>query len=205
MSRKGFLYVVSAPSGAGKTTLCSRLSRLVPAVAYSVSHTTRSPRQGESDGVDYYFVSPERFKEMADGGGFVEWAAVHGHLYGTSRAELERLFGQGKDVILDIDTQGAAQIKRSGTPGVFIFILPPSMEELERRLRGRGLDDEGEIKRRLGRAAEEIKSYREYRYVIVNENLDAALDALMAVVAAERHTVDNIEPGWMKERFGVLS
>jgi len=202
-SSAGVLYIVSAPSGAGKTTLCKELSKVMPALSHSISHTTRKPRPGEVDGEHYYFVDAEKFMEMVASGEFVEWATVHGNLYGTSRAELTRLFDQGREVIVDIDTQGAMQIKKSGTPGVFIFILPPSMEELERRLRGRESDDDNEIKRRLGRAVDEIRSYGEYDYVIVNDDFDRALDALRSVMIAEKNTVDRIDRVWMKNKFGI--
>ena len=199
----GMLFIVSAPSGAGKTTLCKELSGVMPSLAHSISHTTRKPRPGEVEGEHYYFVTGDEFRRIADGGGFAEWAAVHGNLYGTSRAELKRLFDLGKDVKLDIDTQGATQIKSSGVPGVFIFILPPSMEELEKRLRGRETDDEEEIKRRLKRAQDEIKSYKEYDYVIVNKDFTVALDALRAVVIAEKNTVDRVDRVWMNEKFSI--
>ncbi len=202
-NKGGVLYIVSAPSGAGKTTLCNELSKVMPTLSHSISHTTRKPRPGEQDGVHYYFVTEEKFGEMADADEFAEWATVHGNLYGTSKAELERLFGQGKDVILDIDTQGAMQIKKSGLPGVFIFILPPSMEELERRLRGRDSDDDAEIRRRLAKAVDEIRSYGEYHYVIVNEDFYVALDALKSIVTAEKNTVDRIDQGWMRDKFSI--
>lgn len=201
--KKGLLFIVSAPSGAGKTTLCKELAGAMSSLAHAISHTTRRPRPGEVEGEHYYFVSGDEFGKIADAGGFVEWATVHGNLYGTSKAELGRLFAQGKDVILDIDTQGATQIRNSGTGGVFVFILPPSMEELERRLRGRDSDDESEIKRRLTRAVEEIESFDKYDYIIVNDNLMAALESLKSVVIAEKSRVANIDTGWIKEKFRV--
>jgi guanylate kinase len=202
-SRKGLLFIVSAPSGAGKTTLCKELAGVMPGLSHSISHTTRKPRPGEVEGEHYYFVSGEEFKCIADSGGFVEWATVHGNLYGTSKGELERLFALGRDVILDIDTQGAMQVRGSDMGGVFIFILPPSMEELERRLRGRDSDDEAEIKRRLARAVDEIKSFDEYDYIIVNDNLMSALESLKSVVIAEKARVSNIDTRWIKENFRV--
>jgi guanylate kinase len=197
------LFIVSAPSGAGKTTLCKELSRVMPTLAHSISHTTRKPRPGEVEGEHYYFVTGDEFRRIADGGGFAESATVHGNLYGTSKAELKRLFDQGKDIILDIDTQGAMKIKRSGLPGVFIFILPPSMEELEKRLRGRESDDEDEIKKRLKRATGEIRSYKEYDYVIVNNDFTEALVALGSVVVAEKNRTEKADLGWLKEKFGI--
>ncbi len=198
---KGLLFIVSAPSGAGKTTLCKELSGFLPDISHAISHTTRSPRPTEKEGEHYYFVSETEFKKLIECGGFVEHATVHGHLYGTSKKELERIFGQGKDVILDIDTQGAMQIRNAGIRGVFIFILPPSMEELERRLRGRDSDDEAEIARRLKRALEELESFDQYDYVIVNDNLGKALDALKSVIIAERCRLVNTDTGAVKKSF----
>jgi len=200
---KGLLFVVSAPSGAGKTTLCYRLSRELPDLAFSVSHTTRKPRSGEEEGRDYYFVSAEGFSEMVDSGAFVEWAEVHGNRYGTSRAELNRLLSLGKDVILDIDTQGAMQIKSSGMRGTFVFILPPSMHVLEQRLKGRDTDDVEVIKRRLDNAVNEIKLYREYDYVVVNDELDEALDKLKMIVKVTSERSWNVDDALLKSVFGI--
>ena len=199
----GRLYIVSAPSGAGKTTLCNELTARMPTLGHSISHTTRKPRPGEVDGQHYYFVDAERFRAMADSGGFVEWATVHGNLYGTSKAEIGRLLGQGKDVILDIDTQGAMQIRGSGTDGVFVFILPPSMEVLESRLRGRESDDDAEIRKRLKRAADEIRDYDKYDYMIVNDKFEDALDRLRAVIVSDKCRVGNTDRSWMRDRFGI--
>jgi guanylate kinase len=200
---KGLLFVVSAPSGAGKTTLCYRLSRELPDLAFSVSHTTRKPRSGEEEGRDYYFVSAESFSEMVDAGAFVEWAEVHGNRYGTSRAELNRLLSLGKDVILDIDTQGAMQIKSSGMRGTFVFILPPSMHVLEQRLKDRDTDDEEVIRRRLENAVGEIKLYNEYDYVVVNDELDEALDKLKMIVKVTSERSWNVDDTLLKTAFGI--
>ncbi len=200
---KGLLFIVSAPSGAGKTTLCKELSGFLPDISHAISHTTRAPRPTEKEGEHYYFVPEAEFKKLAESGGFVEHATVHGHLYGTSKKELERIFGQGKDVILDIDTQGASQIRNAGIKGVFIFILPPSMEELERRLKGRDSDDEAEIARRLKRALEELESFEMYDYVIINDNLGKALDALKSVIIAERCRIVNTDTAAVKKNFGL--
>jgi len=201
--QRGFLVIVSAPSGAGKTTICEKLASEMPSLAYSISHTTRKPRGGERDGVDYYFVPEEQFKEMAASGVFVEWAHVHGNLYGTSGAEIERLLGQGKDVILDIDVQGAMQIKVSGMSGAFVFMVPPSMEELERRLRGRDTDDEEAIQKRLMNAVGEIKLYDGYDYLIVNDKLEDALGELKAVVLAGKDLVHNVDDARLRAAFGI--
>jgi len=204
--KKGLLYIVSAPSGAGKTTLCRQLSGAMPSLSYSISHTTRKPRPGEVEGEHYYFVSEEEFERIRLAGGFVEWANVHGNLYGTSKAELERLFDLGNDVILDIDTQGAMQVRGSGVGGVFISLLPPSMEELERRLRGRDTDDEEVIRRRLERAVEEIRFIMDekvYDYLIINDNLLTALDALKSIIIAEKHRLANYDLQLIKKKFGL--
>jgi len=204
--KKGLLYIVSAPSGAGKTTLCRQLSGAMTSLSYSISHTTRKPRPGEFEGEHYYFVSEEDFERIKQAGGFVEWANVHGNLYGTSKAELERLFNLGNDVILDIDTQGAMQVRGSGVGGVFISLLPPSMEELERRLRGRDTDDEEVIKRRLERAVEEIRFIMEekvYDYLVINDNLVSALDVLKSVITAEKNRLVNYDLQLIKKNFGL--
>lgn len=203
MSREGLLFIVSAPSGAGKTTLCKELAGYLPDISHAISHTTRSARPTEKEGEHYYFVSDTEFKKLAEDGGFVEYATVHGHLYGTSKKELDRIFGQGKDVILDIDTQGAMQIRQSGIKGVFIFILPPSMDELERRLRGRDSDDEAEIARRLKRAMEELDSFDRYDYIIINDNLGKALEALRSVILAERCRLANVDAAATRKKFGL--
>ena len=180
------LVVVSAPSGAGKTSLCEWAVTAVPGLVHSVSHTTRSPRPHEAPGRDYYFVDGPTFQAMAGRGEFAEWAGVHGHLYGTSRAVLEEHFSAGRDVILDIDTQGAAILRERYPEGVFVFIVPPSWEVLERRLRPRHSDAEKDIRRRLEWAREEVRHYAEYQYVIVNEVFAQAGEELKAIILAER-------------------
>ena len=200
--KQGMLFIVSAPSGAGKTTLCKDLSGAEGlTLSHSVSHTTRKPRPDEREGDPYYFVTESEFLALRDSGGFVEWATVHGNYYGTSKAELDRLFSMGRDVILDIDTQGARKIKDSGISGTFIFILPPSMEELERRLRGRNSNDEADIKIRLARAVEEIREYRMYDYVIVNQNLLNALNELKSVVIAGKTRLESLDEVWVDTNF----
>jgi guanylate kinase len=184
--RRGTLFVVSAPSGAGKTTLCRELRLRVPGLAYSVSVTTRAPRPGEIDGVDFQFVDEARFRAMVGAAEFAEHAVVHGHFYGTRAATLERALASGIDVLLDIDTQGAAQLKAHAPEAVLIFIVAPSMAELEQRLRERRSDNDTEIARRLARAREEIALWRHYDYLIVNRDVKEALDQLEAIVAAER-------------------
>jgi len=180
------LIVVSAPSGAGKTSLCEWAVQAVPGMVHSVSFTTRPPRPDERDGTDYHFVDEATFRGMVDRGEFAEWAQVHGHLYGTSRLLLEEHLGAGLDVILDIDTQGAAILRRVHPDGVFVFIVPPSWAQLEKRLRRRQSDSEAAIQGRLQRAREEVAEYPAYQYVIVNDEFDCATEQLRAIILAER-------------------
>ena len=180
------LLIVSSPSGAGKTTLCSRLRSTYPDLRFSVSHTTRKPRGNEVDGREYHFVDTPTFEEMIRAGAFAEWARVHGHLYGTSLKEIEIARTSHHGVIFDIDYQGARQIKATVEGAVGVFLLPPSLEELERRLRGRGTEDEATTKRRLEAAESEIAHYGLFDYVIVNDDIERASDRLKAIVLAER-------------------
>jgi guanylate kinase len=184
--RRGTLFVVSAPSGAGKTTLCRELRVRVPELAYSISVTTRAPRPGEIDGVDFQFVDDKTFRDLVATDEFAEYAEVHGHYYGTRAVTIERALACGTDVLLDIDTQGAAQLKRHAPEAVLIFIVAPSMAELEQRLRERRSNNEADIRRRLARAHDEIATWRRYDYLIVNRDVKDALDQLEAIVAAER-------------------
>jgi guanylate kinase len=177
---------VSAPSGAGKTTLCREARLVIPDLAYSVSATTRAPRPGEVNGVDFRFVSEREFRGMLERNELAEWATVHGNLYGTPSKALEAALAAGKDVLLDIDTQGAAQLRQRYREAVLIFIVAPSIAELEQRLRERGADAERDIARRLARAREEIKLWRTYDYLIINRDVKEAMDQLLAVIQAER-------------------
>ena len=186
IERRGTLVVVSAPSGAGKTTLCREVRHRVPDLAYSVSVTTRAPRPGEVDGTDFHFVDEPRFRAMLAEGAFAEWAIVHGNLYGTGAAALEDALARGHDVLLDIDTQGAGQLRARYAEAVLVFITAPSMAELEQRLRERRSDAESEIQRRLRRGREEIALWREYQYLIVNRDVKDAVEQLEAIVHAER-------------------
>ena len=195
--KQGILFVVSAPSGAGKTSLCRAITNSLEQLTHSISYATRKPRPGEIDGRDYNFVSQERFQEMIKAGDFAEWAEVHSNLYGTSRRVLDEMITKGIDVILDIDTQGAKQIKSKYDAAVFIFIMPPSLEILEERLRNRRSDDEKEIRKRMGRAHEEIKDYAMYDYIIVNRDFDRALTELRSVVVAERCRTRLVNGSWI--------
>jgi len=192
--------VVSAPSGAGKTTLCKDVTPKVQNLAHSVSYTTRSPRGMEVDGTDYYFVDAAVFRSMIDKNEFIEWAEVHGNLYGTSRNELMRYGERGVDVILDIDTQGAATLRKS-SEGVYIYILPPSLGALSQRLVDRKSDPQDEISRRLQKSREEIWNYRQYDYVIVNAQFKKALKELESIILAERVRMKQINHAWIEETF----
>jgi guanylate kinase len=194
---KGNIFIVSAPSGAGKTTLCKQISKTIDNIRPSVSFTTRQPRAGEIPDEDYCFISEPEFRDMIGRGDFVEWALVHGNLYGTSRRQLDGLISGGYDVLLDIDTQGARQIKKFFSNGVYIFILPPSMKELRRRLEGRMSNSADDVNRRLQRAADEIKEYKMYDYVIVNDILENSLKKLEAIIIAERLRSNKIDPQWI--------
>lgn len=198
---KGSLFIVSAPSGAGKTTLCRKLVSSLPNLQFSVSYTTRQPRKGEVNDRDYTFINSQDFRLMADKGEFIEWAEVHGALYGTSRKRLEELLDSGNDVILDIDTQGAMQIKERYKEGIYIFILPPSLDTLKERLKNRMTDSKEEIGKRLGRAIAEIKTFNKYDYVIINDILEDALMEFEALVISQRVSIKKINPLWIKESF----
>ena len=182
----GCLFIVSAPSGAGKTTLVSGLIATDPLVRKSVSYTTRKARPGEENGRDYHFVSEEAFRQRLADGEFLETALVHGNMYGTSRRTVERECAAGYDVLLEIDWQGAAQIRRLEPDSVAIFILPPSIEALEKRLRGRGQDNAEVIARRVAAARGEISHVGEFDYVIINEEFNRAAQELISIIRAER-------------------
>ncbi len=198
MSVKGQLFILSAPSGAGKTTILKKVMAQVPGLAFSVSHTTRSPRSGEENGVDYHFVSVEEFQAMRDKGLFLEWAEVHENFYGTSRPAIMKQLARGLDIVLDIDVQGAAIISRDATvPAVSVFIAPPTLLELEKRLRGRGTDSEETIELRLNNTAWEMESAPDYNYLVINDSLEEAVTTLKAVIIAERsrgHRLPTGEP-----------
>lgn len=182
----GLLYVVTAPSGAGKTSLISALLADDRALALSVSYTTRPPRPGEQNGRQYHFVDLPRFEAMLERGEFLESAEVHGHRYGTSQKVIDEVRARGRDLVLEIDWQGAEQVRRLYPESIGIFILPPSMAELERRLRARAQDSDEAIRRRLRNAAAEMSHAAEFKYAIINNNFDDARQDLRAVVRAER-------------------
>ena len=192
VERRGLLFIVSAPSGTGKTTLVERLVEQTPGLAMSRSYTSRSARVGEADGVDYNFVSRERFDAMIAAGEFLEWADVFGQRYGTPVADTERVRQTGWDVVLVIDVQGARQIRRQGLDTTTIFVMPPSFGVLEERLRGRCRDSEAAIQRRLQVARQEVAAFAEYDFVVINGELTAAVERLRSIVLAERARVSSM-------------
>lgn len=200
---KGKVFIISAPSGAGKTTLCSEILRMMPNIRFSVSYTTRKPRPGEVDGKDYLFVSEDIFKKMIEQGEFIEWAEVHGNLYGTSRKVISDIIESGKDVMLDIDVQGAQQMRNNFKGGIYIFVLPPSLDALRKRLKDRGQNSPEEIERRVKRAIEEIREYKRYDYVIVNDVFQDALDALRSIIIAEGKRMTMIDDDWIERTFNI--
>lgn len=184
--KEGLIIVISAPSGAGKTTLCKRLLQALPFLTYSVSFTTRQPRKNEIEGIDYYFVSTEEFKKMIERKEFVEWTEVHGEFYGTSSTFLNKIIEAGKDAILEVNVEGGTNIKKHYSQATLIFVLPPSWEELEKRLKTRGTETDEKIKKRMGRAKKEVEYVGYYDYLVINDNINNTLQDLLAIIRAER-------------------
>lgn len=184
--RRGIPWVVSAPSGTGKTTVCRAVVERDPRVVHSVSHTTRAPRQGEVEGVHYHFVDAAAFDRLEKEGAFLEWAEYGQNLYGTSIEQLEESLARGLDVLLEIEVQGAAQVRGRRADARLLFLLPPSWEELERRLRGRGTDAEDVVQKRLTIARRELEAVRDFDYVVVNDELEEAISAVQALLEGER-------------------
>jgi guanylate kinase len=193
LSSRGMLVVVSSPSGGGKGTLIRRALKSVPNLGYSVSFTTRAARAGEVDGRDYFFVSSEAFNEMTRAGEFLEWACVHGNYYGTAWSQVERELLAGRDIILEIDVQGAASVRKLIPGAIEIFILPPSFEVLRKRLIGRGSELPADLELRLKNARDEVEHYREFDYVIINDDLENAAKQLSSIVVSERVRRDRQE------------
>ena len=191
---RGLLFIISAASGTGKTTLAERLVQILPNLRLSRSYTSRPARAGERDGVDYNFVSREQFEAMIDRGEFLEWAEVFSNLYGTSRLDAERWQASGQDVVLVIDVQGAAQVSRSGIDHTAIFVLPPSFDILERRLRGRSAVSEAAMQKRLAAARAEVGCYADYDYVVINDQLEPTVVRLQEIIAAERSRMHRMKP-----------
>jgi guanylate kinase len=201
MDRRGILFIISAPSGTGKTTLCKQLATNLPGLWHSISYTTRKPRPGEEHGREYYFIGEQAFREMIARNEFVEWAHVYGHLYGTPRKSLTEKIDQGVDVLLEIDVQGAMQVKKRFEDSVSIFILPPSMIVLRARLQTRASDTAEEIQRRLNKVKEEVWSYREYAYIVRNEDLGRSLRDLESIFWSERLKTKRLNMTWLENNF----
>jgi guanylate kinase len=201
LKNKGILFVVSGPSGAGKTTLYREAASSLPNLKHSVSYTTRRPRPGEVNDRDYTFINRDEFRGMIDRAEFAEWAEIHGKLYGTSKKRLEETMDSGIDAILDIDVQGAEQLKKKYKGGVYIFVLPPSLEALGERLQKRMVNSKEEIEKRLKVAAKEIKRYREYESVIVNNILEDALKELSAIIISKRVSTERVDPQLIEMNF----
>ncbi len=202
VGREGLLVVLSAPSGAGKTSLCRAAVERLPRLTHSISYTTRPPRSGEVDGRDYFFVDPTVFEDMAAKGEFLEWAPVHGNFYGTSKRVVREIQEAGSDVILDVDAGGAQKLMaRKDLKAVFVFVVTPSFAELEKRLRGRASDPEEEIIRRLKQAREEIAQFEKYDYLLINDEFEEALEDLLSILRAERRSVHRVDSRWVEKEF----
>ncbi len=184
--KKGQLFVVSGPSGAGKTVLCRQALKEIPQLSYSISYTTRPIRPQEVSGKDYFFIGEEQFRQMVAEGQFLEWAEVHGNLYGTGKEFISKQQEQGLDVLLDIDVQGALQIRRQSLPSVLVFVIPPSLDMLEQRLKERASDSSRQIQTRIHNAAQELTHCPDYDYLIINEIFDQAMVELSSIIIAER-------------------
>ncbi len=202
MKRKGCLIVVSGPSGTGKGTVCSALLEKHKEIAYSISATTRQPRTGEVDGVNYYFLAKNVFEKMIEDGELLEWAEVYGNYYGTPLKKIQERLADGQDILLEIDTQGAMSVKEKFPDEIYIYIMPPSLKELERRLKTRGTDSAESIERRLKSAAGEMEIAERYNYIVVNEQVEQAVEQIAAIVDAEhcrvgrnKEIIDNIKEG----------
>lgn len=189
---RGLFIVVSAPSGAGKTSIIREVLKICPNVLFSVSYTTRPPRPGEEDGKDYCFVTQEAFRERIIQGEFAEWEEYSGYLYGTSAKTMKAFLEKGFDLILDVEPRGAGALKKNYPGGIFVFILPPSMDELKRRLDGRGFDNEEEMKERLDRAMDEVREVDWYDYVIFNDRIESAIDQLRSIFVAEKNRRERV-------------
>lgn len=184
--KRGIVFVISAPSGAGKHAILHPILERASSIEYSISATTRAPRKGECDGRDYHFLDEAEFRRRIEAGGFAEWAEVHGHLYGTLHDALDSAVDSGKDVVLEIDVQGMRNVRKTRPDAVTVFIMPPSIEVLEQRLRGRGTNDEADIALRIANGRGEMAAVNEYDYVIVNDRLDVAIADMESIVRAER-------------------
>jgi guanylate kinase len=194
MAQEGLPIIISAPSGAGKTTLLRALKERLPDLNFSVSHTTRPPRENEQDGVDYHFIAQEKFLGMTGQSEFLEWAQIHDNYYGTARKNIEDTLQKGKDLVLELDVQGVETLRDLKYQGVYIFILPPSIEELEKRLTGRGTESDKQIKQRLATGKKEIAKSRLYDYAVTNANVEKSVDTILAIIHAEKKRMSRYQP-----------
>ncbi|NME81721.1 guanylate kinase [Clostridium sp. SM-530-WT-3G] len=201
---KGLLIVISGPSGAGKGTICKSFMERNKEVVLSVSATTRSPRKGEVDGVNYHFMTKEQFKEKIEADDFLEYAEVYDNFYGTPKSNVEELLESGKDVILEIDIQGALKVKENAEEGIFIFILPPSMEELKQRIIKRGSETEESLMKRFKSAYKEINFVSKYNYAVVNDEVETAVEKLESIITAEKCRVDRIKHSILDSKEGII-
>jgi guanylate kinase len=194
MTQEGLPIIISAPSGAGKTTLCQALKKRLPDLDFSVSHTTRLPRKDERDGGDYHFISKEKFIEMTNRSEFLEWADIHDNYYGTAWKNIEDTLQKGKDLVLELDVQGVESLRALKYQGVYIFILPPSMEELEKRLTKRGTESDNQIKQRLAIGKKEIAKSHLYDYAVTNVNIDESVDIIVSIIRAGKNRMSRYRP-----------
>lgn len=194
MAQEGLPIIISAPSGAGKTTICQELKQRLPDLNFSVSHTTRPPRNNEKEGEDYYFISKELFLEMTNRNKFLEWAKIHDNYYGTSRKNIEDTLQKGKDLVLELDVQGVESLRALKYQGVYVFILPPSLEELENRLTRRATEPGSQIQSRLEVGKSEISQAHLYDYIVTNVSVDESVDTLQAIIRAEKSRTSRYQP-----------
>lgn len=202
--RKGLLIVLSGPAGVGKGTVCTHLRKVKPDLVYSVSATTRAPRPGEQDGINYFFKSKEQFVSMIDNDQMLEWAQYVGNYYGTPRSFVEDAIASGRDVILEIEVQGALQVKKKYPQGVFVFLMPPSLDELKVRITGRGTETEAVIEKRMNVAVDELRMLRHYDYAVTNDEVDAACERIRSIIEAEHCKRERLEPLLNKWLEGVM-
>lgn len=194
MAQEGLPIIISAPSGAGKTTLLRSLKERLPALDFSVSHTTRPPRENERDGEDYHFISKADFLKMTDRNEFLEWAKIHDNYYGTTLKNIESTLKKGKDLVLELDVQGVEALRDLKYQGVYIFILPPSLEELKKRLTGRGTEPDSQIRQRLEVGKKEISKSHLYDFAVTNVNVDESVDTILSIIRAEKSRMNRYQP-----------